>query len=166
MQRKIKWRNKGELKTINSCSSKIPHPCHNYPNDPRLNNWSCFAHTWRMNLVSLVVQQNGYIGHLAILNLKIHLTSYQRFHNSFRLESTKFCLISLRPTQSKTALSSDDVRLKMSHFSSRQNNLMGVYRIHKEDALKKYLYFIYTIWVTCFWYFVRCFDHKLLDIFL
>ena len=37
-----------------------------------------------MNLVSLVVQQNGYIGHLAILNLKIHLTSYQRFHNSFR----------------------------------------------------------------------------------
>lgn len=132
-----KWRNKGELKTINSCSSKIPHPCHNYPNDPPLNNWSCFAHTWRMNLVSLVVQQNGYIGHLAILNLKIHLTSYQRFHNSFRLESTKFCLISLRPTQSKTALSSDDVRLKMSHFSSRQNNLMGVYRIHKEDALKK-----------------------------
>ena len=131
MQRKIKWRNKGELKTINSCSSKIPHPCHNYPNDPPLNNWSCFAHT--------------YIGHLAILNLKIHLTSYQRFHNSFRLESTKFCLISLRPTQSKTALSSDDVRLKMSHFSSRQNNLMGVYRIHKEDALKKYLYFIYKV---------------------
>ena len=69
------------------------------------------------------------------------LAKNQRFHNSFRLESAKFCLISLRPTQSKTALSSEDVRLKMSHFSSRQNNLMGIYRIHKEDALKKfYLY--------------------------
>ena len=94
------------------------------------------------------------------------LAKNQRFHNSFRLESTKFCLISLRPTQSKTALSSEDVRLKMSHFSSRQNNLMGIYRIHKEDALKKYLYFIYTRWVTCFWYFIRCFDHRLLNIFL
>lgn len=129
MQEKIKWKNKGELKTINSCCSKI-----NYSNDPPLNNWSCFAHTWRMNLVSLFVQQNEYIGHLAILNLKIHLTSNQRFHKSFRLESTKLCLISLRPKQSKTALSSDDVRLKMGHFSSRQNNLMGVYRIHKEDT--------------------------------
>ena len=31
---------------------------------------------------------------------------------------------------------------------------------------KKYLYYIYTIWVTCFWYFLRCFDHRLLDTFL
>lgn len=96
-------------------------------------------------LFSLFVQQNEYNGHLAILDLKIHLTSNQRFHKSFRLESTKLCLISLRPKQSKTALSSDDVRLKMGHFSSRQHNLMGVYRIHKEDTIKIFVFYLYNM---------------------